>query len=1254
MEELKNITSKETHDGENITIEEIQKIDKNLLVENLSNLEPASKNALLAWLKTLIQKNISQIQNLSWESKNQESIIYALQIFWNLSGFPMKIDWVYNNELDNKEFKQKFLETKTQKSSIWEKLWIPMERFKDSKNLWEFVNITIETVIKKYAQKLSSPEWIPLKTSEIHKEIVVLLQEIDKKLPVWNIYKWKTDLIINNFLTPKENGEKLIKSAIDYALSDKKENKETTSEDIDIIKTSIKWTLWTLIDLSKTESPEKIQKILKEIKIKEIIESNLKDSIKKNPELKKMINELDKIFDLIISLSKTLDKKELFTSIDNFFDNNSWNILKIANKKPNEAITDKVKLQIVNDWWKIVDWLITKERVDIWLKEIWKFDFLKENKIMSQVIDIINNWKLNSNDKLVLFKELSKLVLETTNPNANKIEQSNNIKKSLNSIAELLSKFNKEWKIDEQKIVTLVKEFMNSWEKSSVTDKISRLKNITDFWTFMKDNYEILYNMAIWEVKWWDWVENAIKEFIRNYKLSENISKAWWELIERLEKAFNLNAADMILSIRKTLLESDKKENNLELSKEKKDEVSKAAYDIWSVVVDKISKRWLELIKSKLDSNNPNQKKLTKEEIINSVFQWIWDIFKDEKVKNNLFENAKKLWARIDNKEVFIQNLVTHFLNNPEFKVIINNVSTILLSRIWNSKDVSAELDKIKNDINKLTSDFTKNYKKESINWVVKTFNETQIIDEKSKWEIVSTSVNIVYDYIKNPKNVAILIQAFPEIKSKLPAGISEEKTINIITNFLNAIPKELVWKIILEELKPWFDINEFKNIEKISSIFNKIIQNPSVNKDAILQTIIDAELGKVKTKEGNEKQDQINKETLWNWIDTLYTLLENADSKKIKELTTSLWLDNIFATWIETALKNIPKETLKSVLSSNMKILNWNFDINNGLKFTSELYEKLPVWNRLNIIDDLVSNIWWTKKEWWDNIKIDSQNAKYITNLLYATVETWDSNKLLNIVSKVSPELHKILKSPSLLWNNTLENGLAVLKSVPKDKFQNFLITKNEEINNLVKSWNEWEAIKLVVSLLWEVNTNELKANLSKDKTLSKNENWALDMASSVQKSIEKNKEKIGSLVTIWQKIEKHMESKESDITKSWLTQNELKIFSENLFDVVSDTMQFELQNTMEKNNLTSIDEARKLLADKFEIPESNGDSKIDMSKISMLDFVANNLWFSLSWWISYIFKWKDFTIKNAWIDYFANQSRKWDFSRIVTNYFS
>ena len=70
----------------------------------------------------------------------------------------MSIDGKYSQELSNPEFKKLFIETKTSPSSLSEKIGLPMEKLKDAKNLGEFLNITLETLLKKYAEKLSTPE----------------------------------------------------------------------------------------------------------------------------------------------------------------------------------------------------------------------------------------------------------------------------------------------------------------------------------------------------------------------------------------------------------------------------------------------------------------------------------------------------------------------------------------------------------------------------------------------------------------------------------------------------------------------------------------------------------------------------------------------------------------------------------------------------------------------------------------------------------------------------------------------------------------------------------------------------------------------------------------------------------------------------------------------------------------------------------------------------------------------------------------
>lgn len=192
-----------------------------------------------------------------------------------------------------------------------------------------------------------------------------------------------------------------------------------------------------------------------------------------------------------------------------------------------------------------------------------------------------------------------------------------------------------------------------------------------------------------------------------------------------------------------------------------------------------------------------------------------------------------------------------------------------------------------------------------------------------------------------------------------------------------------------------------------------------------------------------------------------------------------------------------------------------------------------------------------------------------------------------------------------------------------------------------------------LWVELLKMVDGKVLKEHF-KNAWLSKNENAWLDMMGSVQKSIEKNSEKIQSLMQTGEKIAKYINSWEKDISKSGLTQEEIKIFSENMFDVIADTLNMKLQNIKETQNLSSLEEAREVLASKFELPKSDWSSKIDMSKISILDFVVSNLGFSFKWGLSMPFRGMESTIKNAWIDYFLEPWRKQDFSRIATGYFS
>lgn len=1238
MENLKQIVSESFNNWKEISLEEIQALDKKELVKSLKEISPDLEKDLKNGLKNLISNNIQSVNNLGETSSNNQIIIYAMQIYANLCWMKMPIDGVFNKDLVSPDFKKLFTKKQT---NLSEKLGLPIEQLKDVKNLSEFLGATLEALIKKMLGKLNSPEWISLKTWEMYKELVLLLAEVDKNLPAWNIYKWNTQLIINNFLTPKENGERLIQAVVDKIINPNE--KLLKSQDIEVVKITIKWWLWTLIDIAKTGNDDRLKSYINEFK-----------NIPKIKEYIDKVPEFDKIFDLFISFLKTLDKNELFAQIDNFFSVNTQNLIIISNKKPWEKIDDKVKLEIVNWAWKIVDSLINKERVTVGLNKISEFDFLRKNPLTSQILDIINSSKLSPDDKLRLFKEVSKLVLVTTSPNfKDKTEQSDVIRGALNNLVEMISQLNKEWKLDEQKVIKLVKEIINGWEESSLIEKVKKLRNLKDLSSFLSDNFDTITTLVWWKLKWWDGLEDAIKEFIRKYKLSDNIAKAGWNLIERLEKAFSLNTADMILSIRKTLLEWN---IAVDTTFDRRTQTQKAAQDIGGIVIDKISKKWFELIQQKLSSPDNSQKKLTKEDIINTIFSSIWDIFNERELRNKIFENSKKLWANIDNKEQFIQNLVSYFVNNNEFKSIINNISTLILSRLSNSKNISAELDSIKNDINKLISDFSKNYKKDWINGAIRTFNETQIIDQNTKQELIETSLSIVYDYVGKKENILVLLKSFPEISQKLPKWVSDEKATKILGDFIKAIPKNVVWEILQNELHSWININDYKTPEKILELFNKLISHKDVNKDILLQTIIQANLWEVMNSQWwwNEKI-HISKETLSSWVDTLYTLLSQTSKNEINTLISSLGLDKIFSGVIDTTLKNIPKETLKRNLLANFDFvndaINGNIDMNKSLKFSSELYKDIPVGKRLLVVDDLLSGFD-TSASWWEKLQINASNSKYISDMVYATLEINDTTQLSNIIWKINPGLQEILSKKEFLWQDNLSLWIWVLKSISKEKFESFLAKNSSDINNFMNSKDEKIIIKLSTELLWDISTTHLRQNLSHEN-MSQNETALLDMSESIQKSLEKNKSKLENILRVWEKLKNYIDSPEKDFSKSGLTQNEILNFSSDLFDIMSDTLNLELKSIMEKQGISNMADARVKLAEKFEIPTSKWDSKIDMSKISFFDFFMSNPWFSLYWWWAYIFKWQDYTLKNAGIDYFLDTSRKQDFINLTLWYF-
>lgn len=184
MENLKQIVSESFNNWKEISLEEIQALDKKELVKSLKEISPDLEKDLKNGLKNLILNNIQSVNNLGETSSNNQIIIYAMQIYANICWMKMPIDGVFNKDLVSPDFKKLFTKKQT---NLSEKLGLPIDKLKDAKNLSEFLDTTLETLIKNMLGKLNSPEWISLKTWEIYKELVILLAEIDKNLPAWNI-----------------------------------------------------------------------------------------------------------------------------------------------------------------------------------------------------------------------------------------------------------------------------------------------------------------------------------------------------------------------------------------------------------------------------------------------------------------------------------------------------------------------------------------------------------------------------------------------------------------------------------------------------------------------------------------------------------------------------------------------------------------------------------------------------------------------------------------------------------------------------------------------------------------------------------------------------------------------------------------------------------------------------------------------------------------------------------------------------------
>lgn len=1103
-------------------------------------------------------------------------------------------------------------------------------------------------------KKFNSKEWISFDETALYEQILSTLNNIKSSLPEWNILRDKIDILTKNFLTPKEAWVHIIKNILSKIVDFQKWTEvKVSKEDVVTSWVVLKWAITSMIDLAQNSSEWDIQTLIWEF-----------NNIPQIKDLIKTIPDFHKIINILLQSLKTLDKNTVSRAIDDFIWKNIDNILLLANS-PSDKVPDNAKFWIINSWVEFIRNILNENSIEVWMNWVSSLSFVQNNPILKQSFDVLNSWKLTPNDKHRLFQAVTSLMDISTKPDLwENFEEK--ISKSLNDIINLLWEFNKDWKIDEEKTIDLIKQifWITKEQEQSFLDKISKtewfmakawvfwesvsslsssvswffsrvssVQNVSELWNIFVDNSDLVGSFIKWSLNWEWWFEASIRNFVSEKKLAENIKLASWDLLWRVWQAIKLNTTEMILKMRKWVSSVDVW-SSLNISEK---ETNPNQNDAWKNISDLLFDNAFESVKKLIFEKISAWWNLTRENIISTVLSNIWNMFQNEETRNKFFENAKTLWLNLDWQE---QKVLWDFLSfvskNPKFEAIINSLLSWLLNRVSNSNNILSEIWKIKSEINSLFLDFVSSYKKWWINWALETFNSK--FSPETKDVIIWNVISWIKEYLWDKQRFQELLN-IPGIKEKLPSWVWQEQ----LSKIFDSIPWDVIFDIIKWEL-PNLKIEKLKDPSYLLSLVNKILWDKRVDFQTILKTALDS---KIKIDSWNDSSKiEVSQDLLKWWVDSLYLLMQRWTPEQVKELVWTLWLNKVFWDLAYSILPKIGKNDLKEVLWNNVLFVNqaisWKIDINSWLKFVSEIYEKFPAWNRLevveSIIDSWVLSNWWEKSS-WNKFELTKQNISHISNILFNSLEWWNLDR---VVKKLIPAEFRWFLDTQFLWNWVVENWKILLQSIWKEKFSVILERNIDAINKL--SVSEWPEKTRILAKLWKeffawVDTNTLKEKIPTN--ISKNERFLVDLLPSIQTSLEKVwSNKIWEIAVIWEKINNFInDNPKKSLESYWLTQSNIDSFSSNIFDIFNSIF----KDFMSKNQLT-----REQISQKFELP--NSDSESDVS-LDVWWFVMNNLWFATYWWISSIFNWKDYAMKNWALDLFLDDSKKSSFVSFVRN---
>lgn len=1037
--------------------------------------------------KTKVELELSILEN-QWEDTERliwtEGIKKAQEYFWI-----EPVDWEYSYEL--------FKEIVNFQRKNWLKIdWIIWPNTLNSLESKEMFNVVpwaenineifeevISSILNNYIWQLETLEWINLSKEKIYEDLISILRDTNNNIDEENIFWKDLELIIKNFLEPKEKWIKLVEyfinkilkvdqeqdwekdTQIDETEQEVEEKEKISWENLDDIFSTIKDWINFLFDSVESKTPEQLQKQISELKnIKEI-----KEIFEKFPDIEKLLIEI------IPSIVKNTDRQTLLSSFDNFYSNIKEEILMFLNwTELEQEQMMNWNLKIFNNFSNFLWEIVNEEQVDILTRELAELSYIKNNDNISSLLDLVNDPNISKSDKLELTKKIISWLKILSKPEITDEDLDNYIKE----LSSLIKDFS--WKIPDEKLKDIIKKFYwlrEKWEGSELSiDKMASLRvlleseNAMDIaqsavWTYVKDASKKVVDYLLDVEDYWrdklnlpkrkrsqtqeeeqemtSNVDDYILDLIRSWKIDWVIDDLWWKVVDTIRDVVSLDVRDTIEDVRDSFL-SDQISRIWELRDEYNQREEQKKENLWDIeenivtdLINRLTNNVKSLLLEKISSNENNN--LTKEELINLVLNNLRELLSEN---TDLIEKyLKEFWISLESKEDLdnITDTIEQILDSPKTNEIILQV----IINIW------------------------KQVKWDDIAWNIRSLIDDSI---ESKWQSL-------LDWETKSNATDLLIDTFfdnilkNESKFNTFINIMEEKTwYEINVEFKEAsklldILNKYIWKEQIKEqlLKHQEVLNWNLNFDNFLKIFFEIYDNVK-DKTWFINTLIDNwYLEKIREKSQNkEKKWWLDLNKINIWIDLIYSTIESSSeqdvSSTINRILEEYSLDkllNIQIFWknlsenIVSILKCIDKNDLKDFvkefkynieklnnrsIDENEKIYNYSvlwtelFKIVDVEKFKSSYNEvDLPLNERLFI--DLSSNIQ----------EIIRENNAIINDL----VERW---KDINDIFKWKIDINQVNKySIESYWRQVFDLLNKLVSSIDEDYFSNLDFWKKQ-----------------------------------------------------------------------------------------------------------------------------------------------------------------------------------------------------------------